>query len=245
MRPAREALLGAVQGAAEVFPVSSSAQLSLLPWLARWELPADRTRFAAGLHAGSTLGLAIALRHDLARLNLSEVRRLLLSSAPAAVVGLLAHDAVDGRLGRPGPTAALLAGAGLVLWASDARADRGPSALTPGDVAAASLAQVIALAPGVSRSGATLTALRARGVPREDALRTSLLMSLPVAAGAAGLTAVRGGKAPPLVPAAVAGLTAWAAARRVAPTQRFVRGSVLYRLAVAAAVARRLRKEAP
>jgi hypothetical protein len=68
-------------------------------------------------------------------------------------------------------------------------------------------------------------------------------MSLPVALGAAGLTAVRGRQAPALAPTLLAGATAYAAARRVAPTRRFVQASVLYRLAVAAAVARRLRKE--
>lgn len=111
------------------------------------------------------------------------------------------------------------------------------------DVRAASLAQVAALAPGVSRASATLTALRARGVDRDQALRTSLLMSLPVTLGAAGLTAVRGRQAPPLLPTAVAGATAYAAAGRVRATDRFVAGSVIYRLAVATAVAVRLRRE--
>jgi undecaprenyl pyrophosphate phosphatase UppP len=95
----------------------------------------------------------------------------------------------------------------------------------------------------VSRTGATLTALRAEGVPREEALRTSLLMSLPVALGAAGLTAVRGRKAPPAVPTAVAAATAFVAARRVSATPALVRGSVAYRLGLAALVARRVRKE--
>jgi undecaprenyl-diphosphatase len=102
---------------------------------------------------------------------------------------------------------------------------------------------VVALAPGVSRTGATLTALRARGVDREEALRTSLLMSLPVTLGAAGLTAVRGRELPAAVPTAVAGVTAYVAARRVRATKGFVSGSVLYRLAVAATVAVRLRRE--
>jgi undecaprenyl pyrophosphate phosphatase UppP len=101
---------------------------------------------------------------------------------------------------------------------------------------------VVALAPGVSRTGATLTALRARGVDREEALRTSLLMSLPVTLGAAGLTAVRARQLPAAVPTAVAGLTAYAAARRVRATEGFVTGSVLYRLAVATGVAVKLRR---
>lgn len=242
-----------MQGAAEVYPVSSSAQLTLLPWLARWQPPADRTRFAAGLHLGSALGVAFALRHDIRHLDKHHVRRIALSSVPAAVTGLVAHDVVERRFGTPGRTAAALAVAGLALWAADS------STASPDDLCdptgalprrpsqrslvAASLAQAVALVPGVSRTGATLTALRASGVPREEALRTSLLMSLPVTVGAAGLTAVRGRQVPPLLPTAVAAGTAFAAARRVTATRAFVRGSVAYRLALAALVARRLRKE--
>jgi undecaprenyl-diphosphatase len=268
VRPWQEAVLGAVQGAAEVYPVSSSGQLSLLPWLARWQPPADRTRFAAGLHAGSAVGLAVALRHEVRRLTASDVRRLLLSSAPAAVVGLVAHDAVEKRLGTPGRIATALAVAGAALWWADSRADPGPPShaashdhgqsgaarATPDrprswvpapGVWWASLAQAAALVPGVSRTGATLTALRAAGTPRDEALRTSLLMSLPVAVGAAGLTAVRGRQAPPAVPTALAAATAYLSARRVTATRGLVRGSVLYRLGLAALVARRLRKERP
>jgi hypothetical protein len=80
-------------------------------------------------------------------------------------------------------------------------------------------------------------------VPRDEALRTSLLMSLPVTVGAAALTAVRGRQAPPVVPTALAAATAFVAARRVTATPALVRGSVLYRLALAGLVARRLRKE--
>ena len=263
--PWQAATLGAVQGLAEVYPVSSSAQVTLLPWLLGWPPPADRTRFAAGLHLGSTIGLAVALRDDVRTLRPAEVRRVLLSAAPAAVTGLLLHDVVERRLGRPGPTAALLALSAAALWLVDRQAESpqpstaplSPAGLVGGSaldaptrpaqrgMAAASLAQVTALAPGVSRTSATLTAFRAGGVGRDEALRTSLLMSLPVTLGAAALTAVRGRAVPPLVPTLVAGVTAHAAARRVRATERFVGGSVLYRLAVATAVAVRLRRERP
>lgn len=161
-----------------------------------------------------------------------------LSSAPAAVAGLVAQRAVERRLGRPGPTAALLAGAGVALWLADRRTAEGDS----DGLTAAAGAQVLALVPGVSRSGATLTALRASGVEREEALRTTLLMSVPVALGAAGLTAVRGRQLPPALPSAVSAVAAYAAARRRPAADRVVTGSVLYRLAVAAAVAGRLRR---
>lgn len=229
-----------VQGVAEVHPVSSSAQLALLPWLLGWEPPSDRTRFAAGLHAGSAVGLALALRQDLADLGTTDRRRLVLSALPAAGAGALAQRAVERRLGRPVPTAALLALGGAALGWADARAERRPrpSVPRPGetDLAVAALAQVAALAPGVSRTGATLTALRARGVDRSSAYRLSLLMSLPVTLGAAGLTAVRGRALPPAVPTALAGGSAYLSARLLRPSRGTVTAAVAYRLLLAAGV---------
>ena len=255
---------------AEVVPVSSSAQLVLLPWLLRWEQPADRTAFAAALHAGSCLGVGWALRSDLRRLSGREVAGLGAVSAPAAVAGLLAADAVEERLGRPPQLAALLAGFGALMWWVDARAARRdpddhlvPQSLrdTPGvsdsdcslstitvrQATLASLAQVAALVPGVSRSGATLTALRAAGADRAEAERFSLLMSLPVTAGAAGLTLARsrgaGARtaAPGVLTAAVA--AGVAATRLRARPGRPLTGAALYRLGLAAGVARRLSRE--
>ena len=164
-----------------------------------------------------------------------------LTAVPAAAVGLVAQDAVERRLGRPGPTAALLAGAGLAMWAADRRPQT--RSVGPREAAAAALAQVVALAPGVSRAGATMTALRAAGVHREEAATFSMLMSLPITAGAAGLTLLRSGAAPPppvLVGAPVAALAAATVAGRARASRRLLSGAALYRLAVAAAVVVRL-----
>lgn len=225
--------------------MSSSAQLTLLPWLARWEPPEDRTRFAAGLHAGSTAGLALALREDLRALRPAEVRGLLLSAAPAAAAGLLLQGPVERRLGRPGRTAVLMAISGVALWVADRQAEVGPGhgPLTQDDIRTAGIAQVAALAPGVSRTGVSLTAFRVRGLDREQALRTSLLMSIPVTAGAAGLTAVRSRTLPPLVPTVLAGATSYAAARRVPSARTVVRASVAYRLVLTTVVVVRRMKE--
>ncbi|MCW2608357.1 MAG: undecaprenyl-diphosphatase, partial [Frankiales bacterium] len=175
-----------MQGVTEVVPVSSSAHLALLPGLLGWEPPADRTAFAAALHAGSCAGLLWALRREL---TVRELVDATAASVPAALVGLLASDAVEARLGRPLPTAALLAGAGVLLGLADLRPqDR---AVGRHEAALAGLAQVAALAPGVSRSGASLTALRASRVPGPDAARFSLVLSLPVTAGAAGYALLR------------------------------------------------------
>jgi undecaprenyl-diphosphatase len=232
---------------AEVVPVSSSAQLVLLPWLLGWEQPDDRTGFAAVLHAGSCAGLTWALRDDLRRLPPRELAVLAGGSLPAAVAGLLLADAVEERCGRPAQLAALLAGFGALLWVVDERAP-GPPHAQPGvdgrAAALASLAQVTALVPGVSRSGATLVALRAAGVDRAAAQRFSLLLSLPVTAGAAALSLARLRRLPPgALPGGVtAAVAAAVAAQRLRRgPDRPLRGAALYRLALAAVVARRLR----
>lgn len=218
-----------MQGVSEVVPVSSSAQLQLLPWLWGWPVPDDRTTFAAGLHAGSAAGIALAVRP-----SPGELARCLPAALPAAAVGYLAHDQVERRLGRPLPTAVLLAAFGLALAVADRRPERhGPERA---DLGTAGVAQVVALAPGVSRAGITLLALRLREVRRADALRASLVLSLPVTAGAAALTAVRSGRTPPVLPSVLAGVASYATARRVRPSARLVSGSAVYRLAVAAAV---------
>ena len=220
-------------------PVSSSAQLTLLPWLLGWEQPADRTTFAAGLHAGSCVGLVVALRHDLASLDRRTAKLVLLTSLPAAVAGITVQDMVERRFGRPGPTAALLAGAGLLLWAADRRPEDG--VVGPREAAAAALAQVVALAPGVSRAGATLTVLRAARVRREDAARFAVLMSLPVTAGAALRTSLRARTAPRAVPSVLAGVATLATSVAVDRASRaLVPAAALYRAGLAAAVAVRL-----
>lgn len=266
-------------------PVSSSAQLVVLPWLLGWDPPPDRTTFAAALHAGSCLGIAWTLRSDLRALDRRTAVLLAGSCVPAALAGALAADRVEARLGRPPQLAALLAGAGMLLWAVDRRAE--PSAaeptaphrmiirtltsdppggsdgnspmifgVGPREAALAALAQVAALAPGVSRAGATLTVLRAVGVDRIAAQRFSLLMSLPVTAGAAALTLARSDRATlcPLALALSTGATtaalAGAAAARAQQRHpgRSAAGPALYRLGLAAAIAQRLhrtRKDPP
>ena len=230
-----------VQGVAEVVPVSSSAQLVLVPWLLGWDPPDDRTGFAAGLHAGSCLGIAAVLRPWSA--GPRTLALVAASSVPAAFAGFLAADRVEQRLGRPPQLAALLAGAGVALLA----ADRSPQTRTqvgPREAGVAALAQVAALVPGVSRSGAVLTALRLLGVERAAAQRFSLLMSLPVAAGAAGLTFAQSRSLPPgWVPGALAAAVAGAVTARLVPPGRSAAVPTTYRLGLAAAVAVRLHRQ--
>jgi undecaprenyl-diphosphatase len=246
-------VLGVVQGVAEVVPVSSSAQLALLPELLGWPQPPHRTAFAAALHLGSTAGIALALRRELAELAATPAGRrraavLLATCLPAAATGLVVDDAVERRLGRPRSVAALLAVAGVLMWAADRRPQR-RAQVAGADAVAASLAQLLALAPGVSRAGATATVLRARQVERGEAARFSLLMSLPVTGGAALLPLARAERdvvreLRPLLAAGVpaAAVSGWAAAtaRRHRPARPLTAAAV-YRLSVAALVLARLR----
>ena len=239
----RAAALGLIQGIAEVVPVSSSAQLTLLPWLVGAEPAGDRTTLAAGLHAGSCAGIAWSLRSELPDRRTTGL--VALSSVPAALAGLLAGEVVERRLGRPGPTAGLLALAGLALWAADHRPED-VAAVGAREATVAGLAQVLALAPGVSRSGATLTALRLLRVDAAAASRFSILMSLPITAGAAGLTLLRNRHAPAgelAVGIPVAAVTSALAARSLLrPGVRPARAAAVYRLGLAAAVAVRLHR---
>jgi undecaprenyl-diphosphatase len=188
------------------------------------------------------VGIALALRQELRDLDPRTGSLLLLSCMPAAAAGFLGQGAVERRLGRPGPTAALLAGAGALMWAADQRPET--RAVGRREAAAAALAQVVALAPGVSRSGATLTALRALGVRRLDAARFSMLMSLPVTAGAAVLTIARSRQAPAALPTALAAAASFGTTLSVdRASRRFLLGAALYRAALAVAVAARLRHD--
>lgn len=190
------------------------------------------------------MGIAIALRADLKALDRHTAGLLAGATLPAAVAGLWAHQRMERQFVDPRTTAGLLAGAGALMWL----ADRRPSSRPVGrrEAAAAALAQVVALTPGVSRAGATVTALRALGVEREQALRFSMLMSLPVTAGAAGLTLLRSRPLPQGVAigaptaALVGGLTAGLLRGR---SRSLLSGATLYRLGTAAAVAVRLRND--
>jgi undecaprenyl-diphosphatase len=186
------------------------------------------------------VGLVLALRADLAALGPRDLVLLGAVSAPAAVAGLLAGDVVEERLGGPLPTALLLGVAGALLGAAESRPQDGR--LGDRQAALAGAAQLLALAPGVSRSGAVLTALRAARVPSAEAARFSLLMSLPITAGAALLALARAdrtGLARPLgLGGPVAAVSAYATARLLeGRAHRLSSAAVAYRLGLAALVA--------
>jgi undecaprenyl-diphosphatase len=253
--------LGLLQGPAELMPVSSSAHTALLPWLAGWpdaDLHGDaRKSFELALHAGTAAALAPAIGAELLRAGRplgarERLALLVLGTAPAAAAGLALRGLVERRLGSPRAAAA-----GLLLGAAAmALADRGPAAGTRGlaqaraaDGLALGLAQACALLPGVSRSGATLAAARARGFGREDARTLSWAVALPLLAGGGGAEALRaltGRAAAPGGAALAGGVAAFASTLASVRVLRLGRGPLLpyavYRCLLAGAVLTRLRR---
>ncbi|HET7444119.1 MAG TPA: undecaprenyl-diphosphate phosphatase [Solirubrobacterales bacterium] len=199
--PSRRALvLGAVQGPAELLPVSSSAHIVLVPWLAGWDWeevdPELRKSFEVALHTGAAAALLIGQRRLIAEeLRGFDARRALLlalSFLPAAVVGYAFERPIERRLGGPRATAyGLLAGAAAMLIADTRPQRRGRGEATAADGLALGVAQAAALAPGVSRNGITLAAARWRGFSRDQANLLSRTIALPIIVGA---TALKGGR---------------------------------------------------
>lgn len=204
-------VLGIVQGITEFAPVSSSGHLILVPWLFGWERLGDaemNKTFDVALHMGTLIGAGVYFRSDLRRYLVAfyasiRTRRiegadgrvawaLVVGTLPGAIVGATFQDFIEERLGAPWLIALMLVLFGVILVVVDRRAsDR----LSMGDVTLRrglllGIAQALALQPGVSRSGVTITAARAMGFDRPAAARVSFLLALPIIAGAGLFKAV-------------------------------------------------------
>lgn len=199
--PTRRALaLGLLQGPAELLPVSSSAHIVLVPWLAGWNWdevdPELRKSLEVALHTGAAAAMLIAQRGEIAaELRQFDAHRALLlalSFLPAAAVGYTWERPIERRLGGPRATAyGLLAGAAAMLLADRRPQVRGRGEATAVDGLVLGVAQATALAPGVSRNGVTLAAARWRRFSREQANLLSRTIALPIIVGATTLKGVR------------------------------------------------------
>jgi undecaprenyl-diphosphatase len=197
------AVLGLLQGLTELLPVSSSAHITLIPWLGGWPYatldPELRKSFEVALHAGAGAALAIDMRSDLGEAARGLDRRrasvIALSLAPPVLAGYTLERTIERRLGGPGSIAAGLILGAVAMALADLRPPRAgrrrEQEAGPADGLAIGVAQAVALIPGVSRAGATLAAGRARGFARADAHRLSWHAALPVILGASGLRARR------------------------------------------------------
>ena len=204
MSPMQAAVLGAIQGLTEFLPISSSAHLYVIPTLLGW--PYAGLAFDVALHWGTLFALLAAYGNvwtGLVRDALSSdtvVRakawntwlKLAAASVPAAIAGLLLKDLASGPLRALPLQAAMLVIFGFLLWAVDRMRPPGRDEEVPGfgTCMAMGLAQALALVPGVSRSGVTITAGRAAGLSRVAAARFSFLLATPITFGA-GLLELR------------------------------------------------------
>lgn len=198
-------VLGLVQGLTEFLPISSSGHLILAPWLFGWtdfnDIAIERA-FDASLHLGTLIAVLFYLRAELIpyvregvkvvvsskRANVEVGRRawlFVLSAVPAGIVGAVAEDWIVEKLGTPALIAISLMAFGVVLvWADRQQGTRNIDSFTTRDALLIGTAQVLALNPGTSRSGITITAARKFGYSRDAAARISFLMSVPVIGGA-------------------------------------------------------------
>ena len=205
-------ILGALQGATEFLPISSSGHLVLFPWLFGWDIdPELLFPFAMVLHWGTLLAVIAAFWSDLVRLvsaALQDIRRrdpfstadaklawmLIVATIPAALAGVLFSDLIRGAFAQPQVVALLLIiNGGLLMVGEWFRTRRSSvSALSEfklPDAIVIGLFQVIALLPGISRSGSTIVGGLSRGLGRLDSARFALLLAIPIMLGA-GIVAV-------------------------------------------------------
>ncbi len=197
-------IMGLVQGLTEFLPVSSSGHLILVPWLFGWKDPfIDSLEFGVTLHMGTLLALLVFFWRDWLRLvpaGLASIRDrslggdpdrkmawlLVVATIPAVLVGPLFNDTVESWVREPARVALMLCVGAAILWLADRWGTklREMDTLTFPGALGIGVAQVLALVPGISRSGISISAGLFLGLTREAAARFAFLMATPVVAGA-------------------------------------------------------------
>jgi undecaprenyl-diphosphatase len=197
-------ILGAVQGLTEFLPISSSAHLILVPWVLGW--PEHGLAFDAALHLGTLAALLLYFWRDWVNITvaffsgLRDTKKrqslefklavmLILGTIPAAVIGVLAQDLIESNVRNPQVITAVMVIFAIILFVAEriGLQRRVMEAITPMDALFIGAAQALALVPGVSRSGATITAGLFLGLTRPAAARFSFLLSTPVVLAAGSL----------------------------------------------------------
>jgi undecaprenyl-diphosphatase len=196
-------VLGITQGATELLPVSSSGHLILVPWLFDWhylETHDDFNKtFDVSLHLGTLVAVVAYFWADVVRYvaawigwfrgsrgaDATTAWAIAIATVPAALVGAAGEDAIDRHLGEPWQIAIFLAVFGVLLWVADRTPQRARlEDLGLGRAVAIGISQILALMPGVSRSGITITTGRFSGLTRDAAARFSFLLLIPIVFGA-------------------------------------------------------------
>lgn len=203
-------VLALIQGITEFLPISSSAHLILPAELTAW--PDQGLLFDVAVHLGSLTAVLIYFRAELARFAVDAIRlrasasglllsKVAIATVPAALAGLLFKPFIESELRAVGVIAVATIAFAIPLWWADRRvtSTRDEYALSYSQAAVIGLAQALALVPGVSRSGITITAALLVGLGREGAARFSFLLAIPTIAGAALLSATDTRCAPEVV----------------------------------------------
>jgi len=197
--------LGVVQGATELLPISSSGHLILVPWLFDWHyLETHDTfnkTFDVALHLGTLVAVVAYFWRDVVALTVAAFRALfkrridtedervvwyvLAASVPAAIAGAAGEEVFEKHFGAPWQIAIFLAIFGVILWLADRRPERKEiNELSFRESLSIGVSEILALMPGVSRSGITITTGRYLGLTRDAAARFSFLMLIPIVLGA-------------------------------------------------------------
>ena len=197
-------VMGVVQGITEFLPVSSSGHLIIVPFFFGWDdVFITSLEFSVMLHLGPLVALLVSFREDWLRLvpaalaalrdrsfHDDEDRRLawllIATTIPAAVVGVLFGDVIEGSFRSVGLVAVTLVVGGLIILFADrfGAKSRGIEDVTFPIAVGIGAAQALALIPGISRSGISISAARMVGMDRESAARFAFLMATPITAGA-------------------------------------------------------------
>jgi undecaprenyl-diphosphatase len=204
-------VMGIVQGLTEFLPISSSGHLIIVPYLLGWTDPfLTSLAFSVMLHIGTLIALLVYFWRDWLRLvpagfatirdrsfNSDPDRRLAwllaVATIPALIIGVLLNDVVEERFREVGLVALMLVVGAAIMWLAD---HRGPKRLLEIDLTfpkalGLGFAQALALIPGVSRSGISISAGLFAGLNRESAARFSFLMATPITAAAAGYESLK------------------------------------------------------
>ncbi len=206
-------ILGLVQGLGEFLPISSSAHLVLVPWLMNW--PYSGLTFDIALHVGTLIAVVIYFWKDWLRLLHKGFTKpkeregklfwyLVLATIPGALIGFLLEDVAETVFRHPVLIACMLILLGVILYVVDRR---GKKQIAVDHISLKTslligLSQALAIIPGVSLSGVTMTAALALGMTREGAARFSFLLSAPIILGAALVKAPELAANPSMVDAA-------------------------------------------
>lgn len=261
-------ILGIVQGLSEFLPISSSGHLIIVPWLFGWNDFANNVAaekaFDTALHLGTLVAVLFYLRRELQVYIRDGVRAVfvrsqratvhgrmawlfVVSALPAAIAGGIGDAYITERLGKPWLIGCSLIVFGVILlWADRQTGPREIETFSKRDAITLGIAQILALNPGTSRSGITITAARRQGFTRDSAARISFLMGVPVISGAVAYKLLKlatapmpdGLLTPMIVGIAVSGISGWLAMWamiRMLRTRSFA-PFVIYRVVVGLAI---------